>query len=1088
MRRDIGRSRFDFLTGLVGRARVGLPLFLFAAAALAADPTCGGLVNGTTAEATFSRELQLDAGCSYVVEVRQYGADVVVSIVDPTGRSMLRANSPTGRIGTERVAFKAPIQGMYQLRTEPAVAQGTWGRVDWAVRPITGDVFDGPAREAMKAETEAANQYAIATPESREAAAKLYRRAVQHWNASKLRGQRATAQLSLAWIEYAWLEDWQGAAALARQAHDEFNAREDVVSAASAKVLGALAELELAQIAKPGDQVQAFEQVIRDLRDAVARFKRLQLRYEEVFAQNNVGLAKHYQGASGEAVQIFRQCADEFAAMKESAQTAMARQNVGWVRIEQGNYSDARVDLQQALDDMTGVDDPRQRLAILNNYALVESTLGNYEQAIRINSEARELARSLGDDSEQARALHGLGVAYVRAGNRERAVRYFQQALPMRTPGRGRISTLLALGNLLRANGDNAAAIALHEEARSLASLPLDVAKTYVAVGEDLLAQRELPRALAAFESAASQETNEYNEIVGVAQVGRGRALLLLDRPKEALAALSIGIDIHTRNQSFVYAADGYALRARLYRALGDVERARRDIDAAVALSERGRARLANPDIRTTYLAARSGILEEKLQQLTRAAADGASTDSLLAMERWRAAGLRDRLSVTLIGTPAEMAERRRIQDELVSASFQLDQARDRGRPHPQRIAAIDARIVGLETALDGLAGGRVLTQPRLQFDRAGLQRIQARLNNDSVLAYFTGEESSWRWTITSRDVTIDRLPKREALRQLLAETLPCYSTLVSGSRASDCARRMQDLSSTLLPTRGISPRGLQLTIVPDGLLSAVPFAALNTPDRTGRYLIDTYAVAVAPALSMSSLATPPSRSRSTMTLGVVADPVYSLDDPRLPKLAALSADDAFALVRIPGSGQEALAVAGAWKTQAVVLAGLDARRDAVLDGFIGRFDVLHFATHVTLNDKNSDLSRIELSRYDGQRKAQASAVAPRDFRGRSMRTDLVVLSGCESGLGMELGSEGVLGFQQSLMSAGVKNVVASLWRVSDRSAQLLMTQFYQSLGSETTSYRTAVREAQLRLRASKGYSHPYHWAAFQLYSMCVSC
>lgn len=91
-------------------------------------------------------------------------------------------------------------------------------------------------------------------------------------------------------------------------------------------------------------------------------------------------------------------------------------------------------------------------------------------------------------------------------------------------------------------------------------------------------------------------------------------------------------------------------------------------------------------------------------------------------------------------------------------------------------------------------------------------------------------------------------------------------------------------------------------------------------------------------------------------------------------------------------------------------------------------------------------------------------------------RTELVVLSACDSGLG-ELGnSEGVYGLQKGFKVAGAKSILMSLWQVSDLTTQELMTTFYEEW-LKSGDKLEAFRYAQQKLR--KKYPDPYYWGGF---------
>jgi len=91
-------------------------------------------------------------------------------------------------------------------------------------------------------------------------------------------------------------------------------------------------------------------------------------------------------------------------------------------------------------------------------------------------------------------------------------------------------------------------------------------------------------------------------------------------------------------------------------------------------------------------------------------------------------------------------------------------------------------------------------------------------------------------------------------------------------------------------------------------------------------------------------------------------------------------------------------------------------------------------------------------------------------------KTELVVLSACETGLGEIHNGEGVYGLQRAFMVAGAKTVIMSLWTVSDAATQKLMTLFYAKW-LETGDKHGAFRYAQLELK--KTFPDPYFWSAF---------
>lgn len=93
-------------------------------------------------------------------------------------------------------------------------------------------------------------------------------------------------------------------------------------------------------------------------------------------------------------------------------------------------------------------------------------------------------------------------------------------------------------------------------------------------------------------------------------------------------------------------------------------------------------------------------------------------------------------------------------------------------------------------------------------------------------------------------------------------------------------------------------------------------------------------------------------------------------------------------------------------------------------------------------------------------------------------KTDLVVLSACETGLGEIANGEGVYGLQRAFLVAGAKVLIMSMFKVDDEATQKLILNFYKKWLT-TNNMRQSFIDAKKELRVE--YPEPYYWGPFMM-------
>jgi len=152
-------------------------------------------------------------------------------------------------------------------------------------------------------------------------------------------------------------------------------------------------------------------------------------------------------------------------------------------------------------------------------------------------------------------------------------------------------------------------------------------------------------------------------------------------------------------------------------------------------------------------------------------------------------------------------------------------------------------------------------------------------------------------------------------------------------------------------------------------------------------------------------------------------------------------------------------------------------------------FRSLHHAVHGTHNPYSPELSALLLSRHLPIRKDSPANndtfLSLIDIGQLNLRSDIVVLSACETGQGAIFAGQGVVGLTQGFLSAGSDHVLASLWPVSDVATAKFMVQVYDLVYDKGLHWAAAIQQTKrifLTDAQLQEYRHPYFWAPFNVY------
>ena len=809
------------------------------------------------------------------------------------------------------------------------------------------------------------------------------------------------------------------------------------------------------------------------------------------------GEALDFAGERSKSQDYFLRARDLFAAAKDDNGQAQASLMLAYDALFSGGKqaqglqaAGEALQLWSSLGNRHGI--ARMR-AILGTWAI---TKGEFETAQCNYKVARPVFREIGNKDDEGSVLNGLGYVSREMGDWQNSLQYYQYAKAIFASVHdqlGEIEAIQGAGKAFTAMKNYRALLPLYQAELRLAHQAGDPLATAYAL-EDMAAAYEAQSNYARAETFYRRSLEAYrtaNHLHSEGDVLIRLGHLQATQKKYALAFASLEQANALKEQTGQIedvAKIQYEL-ASIYRRLNRLQDALPAIEKTIDIIEKQRVTISHFDSRASYFASVHRYYALYVQVLMllhwRDTALGFAEKAFDASERSKVRSLLDLLTASSQDAPC---------DELLQRQFQAEQETDAGTAEVKLIAARSA-------------------SPTLT-----IQEVQTEFEGDDtiLLEYALGDERSYLWAINKNRTASHELPPSEQIKKLVEgfrRTLlpPQWKDGETAAEYQARARRVhqefqlysRQLSRLLLGPVALA-RVKRILIVPDGSLQYIPFASLPLPSPTmaEEPLVSRQEVVILPSASVlaSLRKAAAKRNPPTATAAIFADPVFEPDDPRLstfrlppnniqerPPALSRAIQDIGAssyIARLPASRTEANAIATILRSrdpQGVHIAlDFDANRDYVLTHGLAQFRFLHFATHGVVDTRYPERSGLILSLIDRKGRRGDGYLRLGDIYNLKLSADLVVLSSCESPLGQDLASEGIVGLPRAFLHAGAKSVIATLWKVNDQATAKLMAGLYARI-QRGESPSSALRGAQLEMVHDEQWSKPYYWAAFAL-------
>lgn len=453
---------------------------------------------------------------------------------------------------------------------------------------------------------------------------------------------------------------------------------------------------------------------------------------------------------------------------------------------------------------------------------------------------------------------------------------------------------------------------------------------------------------------------------------------------------------------------------------------------------------------------------------------------------------LRTKKAIRFAHVPQVLPDReKQITNRLNNLKEVLKEEQNREQPDQKKIMMTEEGIFNLQRQRDSLISVLEKEYPkyyRLKYDATVVspeETAKKLSGREAMISYHLTSDTLIAFLITPDGLQVNATPVGPSFIINLQHISDYYRTNPKKRNKNlEIGTLQNDLYNRLIAPFSSEIQGKDLIIIPDGLLSAIPFDLLYSSDDDPSgpgpkgfppYLLFQHAISY--EYSATLYAEKNNNSSGVISKVLAMAPDYGKQKTLTDNRLYYRQLDSPVLNPLPWAKQE-IKYIKKWLPGRAVSGNMAS--EYYFKKNAPGYNILHLSMHTVLNDKDPMYSKLIFSRATDT--IEDGYLNTWELYNLTLKAKMAVLSACNTGTGMIHQGEGIMSLARGFKFAGVPILVATGWEIEDQSGTEIMRLFYRYLRRGQPA-NTALKNAKITFLQNTDRLHadPYFWAGYSV-------